>query len=130
MDSLVFTSDSLKSTTMDEPVASKLPIAVSEPEQLGKEESDKEIEVNVEVEKIERPVDLYKVLFLLSTRCSGQLASLLEGYPAFMLINYFNYKVLDKLQFLSHSCSHTRHNSDSDAIFLMGLCSFTGYLLG
>ena len=61
MDSLVFTSDSVKSTTIDETVTSKLPIAQLDPQRLSEDLNDKETEVNVEVEKVERPVDLYKV---------------------------------------------------------------------
>lgn len=68
MDSLVFTSDSVKSTTVDETVTSKLPVAQLDPQQFSKDVNDREIEVNVEVEKVERPVDLYKVFFLTSTR--------------------------------------------------------------
>ncbi|KAL6318921.1 hypothetical protein AAG906_001394 [Vitis piasezkii] len=63
MDSLVFTSDSVKSTTVDETVTSKLPVAQLDPQQFSKDVNDREIEVNVEVEKVERPVDLYKAIF-------------------------------------------------------------------
>lgn len=63
MDSLVFTSDSVKSTTVDETVTSKLPVAQLDPQQFSKDVNAREIEVNVEVEKVERPVDLYKAIF-------------------------------------------------------------------
>ncbi|KAJ9677122.1 hypothetical protein PVL29_022229 [Vitis rotundifolia] len=63
MDSLVFTSDSVKSTTVDETVTSKLPVAQLDPQQFSKDVNDREIEVNVEVEKVERPIDLYKAIF-------------------------------------------------------------------
>lgn len=68
MDSLVFTSDSVKSTTVDETVTSKLPVAQLDPQQFSTDVNAREIEVNMEVEKVERPVDLYKVFFLPSTR--------------------------------------------------------------
>ena len=68
MDSLVFTSDSVKSTTVDETVTSKLPVAQLDPQQFSTDVNARGIEVNMEVEKVERPVDLYKVFFLPSTR--------------------------------------------------------------
>ncbi|KAK9278310.1 hypothetical protein L1049_027875 [Liquidambar formosana] len=66
MDSLIFTSDFVKATNVEETVtANREPLSVSQSNALGTsiEVADKEIEVTVEVENVERPVDLYKAIF-------------------------------------------------------------------
>lgn len=64
MDSLIFTSDSVKGTKVEEPVTSKKdisPLQQSTNKNITKSTTENETEGNVEVENIERPVDLYKV---------------------------------------------------------------------
>lgn len=65
METLIFTSDSGKDTKAEEIVITKgvsFPVAQSDAEGLSKDVADKESEVEVEAENVERPVDLYKVL--------------------------------------------------------------------
>ena len=64
MDTLIFTSDSVKGTKVDEPVTSKKDISPSQlstNKDITKSITENEMEGDVEVENIERPVDLYKV---------------------------------------------------------------------
>ena len=64
MDSLIFTSDSVKGTKVEEPVTAKKnisPVKQSADQDIIKSATENEIEGHVEVENIERPVDLYKV---------------------------------------------------------------------
>lgn len=67
MDSLIFMSDSVKTTRLEESVA--VNNRHSEPQSdapaIRKDVNEKEIEVEVEAENVERPVDLYKVLCFL-----------------------------------------------------------------
>ncbi|XP_020226167.1 G patch domain-containing protein TGH [Cajanus cajan] len=66
MDSLIFTSDSVKVTKVDETVSSKKdisPFQQSANKDMTKSITENETEVDVEVENIERPVDLYKAIF-------------------------------------------------------------------
>lgn len=64
MDSLIFTSDSVKSNKVGEHVAAKhdLPhVQESANQDITKSIAENEIEGDAEVENIERPIDLYKV---------------------------------------------------------------------
>lgn len=66
MDSLIFTSDSVKGTKVEEPVTSKKDISpLQQPtnKNITKSITENETEEDVEVENIERPVDLYKAIF-------------------------------------------------------------------
>ncbi|TKY54961.1 G patch domain-containing protein TGH [Spatholobus suberectus] len=66
MDSLIFTSDSVKGTKVDEPVTSKKdisPLQQSTNKDITKNITENETEGDGEVENIERPVDLYKAIF-------------------------------------------------------------------
>lgn len=66
MDSLIFTSDSIKATRMEEPTTAKksiTPVQQSENQDVTKNIEENETELEVEVENVERPVDLYKVLY-------------------------------------------------------------------
>ncbi|PQM37575.1 G patch domain-containing protein TGH [Prunus yedoensis var. nudiflora] len=66
METLIFTSDSGKDTKAEEIVITKgvsFPVAQSDAEGLSKNVADKESEVEVEAENVERPVDLYKAIF-------------------------------------------------------------------
>ncbi|KAK7265042.1 hypothetical protein RJT34_32658 [Clitoria ternatea] len=66
MDSLIFTSDSVKGTKLDEPVTSRKDISRSQQstnKEITESITENETEVDVEVENIERPVDLYKAIF-------------------------------------------------------------------
>lgn len=60
-------SDSVKATKLEESVAANNSrYAAPQPTaQISKDVTDKEVEAEVEVENVERPVDLYKVLFFL-----------------------------------------------------------------
>lgn len=60
MDSLIFTSDTVKVAKVEETV-SAIADTKSDAVKISKDEANKEIEVEVEVENVERPVDLYKV---------------------------------------------------------------------
>lgn len=62
MDSLLFMPDSVKPGKVEETTKGRLSLDVKEIDK----EVDKQIEVNVEVENVVRPVDLYKVLNLIS----------------------------------------------------------------
>jgi G patch domain-containing protein 1 len=70
MDSLIFTSDSAKATIVEETVAANrdsFPTAQSDAQGISQDIANKEeIEAEVEVENVERPVDLYKVLSICS----------------------------------------------------------------
>lgn len=66
MDTLIFTSDLVKGTKVDEPATAKKdisPVRQSANQDEIQSIAENETEVHVEVENIERPVDLYKVLF-------------------------------------------------------------------
>lgn len=70
IDTLIFTPDSVKATDREETgkaTTDSFRISQSDAQVIGKDVIDKEIEVEVEieVENVERPVDLYKVLFVL-----------------------------------------------------------------
>lgn len=68
IDTLIFTSDSAKATKVEEiPTASRdsLPTPRFDVQGIRQDMPRKEIEVVVEVENVERPVDLYKVLSVL-----------------------------------------------------------------
>lgn len=65
IDSLIFTSDSIKGTKVEEPVTAKdiSPLQQYTNKDITKSipENENETDGDVEVENIERPVDLYKV---------------------------------------------------------------------
>nr|GMC60219.1 G patch domain-containing protein TGH [Ipomoea batatas] len=61
MDSLIFMTDSVKSAKVEESVTDRL-FSVSEASQ-EEIRTQKEIEAEIEVENVERPVDLYKAIF-------------------------------------------------------------------
>lgn len=64
MDTLIFTSDSVKGAKVDEPVTAKKdisPLQQSANKDINKSIAENETQEVVEVENIERPVDLYKV---------------------------------------------------------------------
>lgn len=64
MDSLIFTSDLVKGTKVEESVTAKKdisPLQQSANKDINKSIAENETEEHVEVENIERPVDLYKV---------------------------------------------------------------------
>ncbi|KAE9602246.1 hypothetical protein Lal_00050213 [Lupinus albus] len=66
IDTLIFTSDSVKSNKVEKPIAAKQDIShVQETvnQDISKSIAENEAEVDVEVENIERPVDLYKAIF-------------------------------------------------------------------
>ncbi|XP_057514476.1 G patch domain-containing protein TGH isoform X2 [Actinidia eriantha] len=65
MDSLIFMPDSVKHAQVEETKAYRdsLPVPQSGMEDISKKEADREVEVDVEVENVERPVDLYKAIF-------------------------------------------------------------------
>ncbi|KAG5027876.1 hypothetical protein JHK87_011390 [Glycine soja] len=66
MDTLIFTSDSVKGAKVDEPVTSKKdisPLQLSTNKDITISITENEMEGDVEVENIERPVDLYKAIF-------------------------------------------------------------------
>ncbi|GFS40712.1 SWAP (Suppressor-of-White-APricot)/surp domain-containing protein [Actinidia rufa] len=65
MDSLIFMPDSVKHAQVEETKAysDSLPVPQSGMEDISKKEADREVEVDVEVENVERPVDLYKAIF-------------------------------------------------------------------
>lgn len=68
MDSLIFTSDSVEGARMEEPATAKKDVSLvhqSENEGTTKKIAENETEVEVEVENVGRPVDLYKVFFWL-----------------------------------------------------------------
>lgn len=70
MDSLIFTSDSAKATKVEETVAANrdsFPTPQSDAQGISQDIANKEeIEAEVEVENVERPVDLYKVISICS----------------------------------------------------------------
>ncbi|XLS46264.1 hypothetical protein HN51_003129 [Arachis hypogaea] len=65
LDSLIFTSDSAKGAKIEEPVLSKniSYVQQSANQDITKSTAESETEGDVEVENIERPVDLYKAIF-------------------------------------------------------------------
>ncbi|KAL0413861.1 UNVERIFIED_CONTAM: G patch domain-containing protein TGH [Sesamum radiatum] len=68
MDSLIFMPDSIKTANVEEHIRTEHPSSLVPQVHNGKqggETTDKEVVSEVEVENVERPVDLYKVLLLL-----------------------------------------------------------------
>lgn len=65
IDSLIFMSDSIEPTKSEQSVKSLYSAPQSEAPEVRRDVTDKETEVEVEVENVERPVDLYKVIFSL-----------------------------------------------------------------
>lgn len=66
VNSLIFMPDSVKPPKLGETTTAfrdSLPVPQSGAEEISKEEADTELEVDVEVENVERPVDLYKAIF-------------------------------------------------------------------
>uniref|UniRef100_A0A2P2L2P4 RNA binding protein n=3 Tax=Rhizophora mucronata TaxID=61149 RepID=A0A2P2L2P4_RHIMU len=66
MDTLIFTSDTAKATKVEETVGShkdQPSIFQSDAQEISKNVADRELEDEVEVENVERPVDLYKAIF-------------------------------------------------------------------
>ncbi|MED6192270.1 hypothetical protein PIB30_008476 [Stylosanthes scabra] len=65
LDSLIFTSHSVKGTEIEEPVLAKniSHVQQSADQDITKSTAESETEGDVEVENIERPVDLYKAIF-------------------------------------------------------------------
>ncbi|KAM6593710.1 hypothetical protein CsatA_001413 [Cannabis sativa] len=66
MDTLIFTADSVKSKNIEETTAENRHsngIPQSDVQEISKGVADKEIEYEVVVENVERPVDLYKAIF-------------------------------------------------------------------
>ncbi|KAJ4838590.1 hypothetical protein Tsubulata_047105 [Turnera subulata] len=62
MDSLIFTSDSIKPTKLEETVVPRR-IQQSSALEVSEDVADREIDVEVPIENVERPVDLYKAIF-------------------------------------------------------------------
>ncbi|KAL0284879.1 UNVERIFIED_CONTAM: G patch domain-containing protein TGH [Sesamum angustifolium] len=66
MDSLIFMPDSIKTANVEEHIRTEHPSSLVPQVHSGKqggETTDKEVENEVEVENVERPVDLYKAIF-------------------------------------------------------------------
>ncbi|KAK6921097.1 G patch domain-containing protein, N-terminal [Dillenia turbinata] len=64
MDSLIFTSDAVMMSKFDKPITEKKnSLPESNLQDLSKEANDATVEVDVQVENVERPVDLYKAIF-------------------------------------------------------------------
>ena len=66
MDSLILTSDSIKAINKKEPSPARkdvLSVHQSGKQDMAEDVTENETEVEVEAENVERPVDLYKVLF-------------------------------------------------------------------
>ena len=68
IDTLIFTSDSAKETKVEETIIANRDFSMlqSDVQGISQDVAIKENEVEVEVENVERPVDLYKVLLVLS----------------------------------------------------------------
>ena len=67
LDTLIFTSNSVKSTKVEEPLTSTLtPSPQSNAEEKDEDASGNVNEKEIEVECVDRPVDLYKVHLLFS----------------------------------------------------------------
>ena len=68
IDTLIFTSDSAKETKVEETIIANRDFSMlqSDVQGISQDVAIKENEVEVEVENVERPVDLYKVLLILS----------------------------------------------------------------
>lgn len=66
IDTLIFTSDSSKETKVEEIVTANrdFPMPQSDAQGISQDVANKENVVEVEVENVERPVDLYKVLLV------------------------------------------------------------------
>lgn len=65
IDTLIFTADSVKAKSVEETATENrdsFAIPQSVTQGVSKDVADKEIEVEVAVENVERPVDLYKVI--------------------------------------------------------------------
>ncbi|OMO51958.1 SWAP/Surp [Corchorus capsularis] len=64
MDSLLFMPDSIKGAKLEEDITNRdLPVAETDAQKTIEDAAEKNIEVEVEVENVERPVDLYKAIF-------------------------------------------------------------------
>ncbi|XP_044466395.1 G patch domain-containing protein TGH isoform X2 [Mangifera indica] len=63
IDSLIFMSDSIEPTKSEQSVKNLYSAPQSEAPEVRRDVTDKETEVEVEVENVERPVDLYKAIF-------------------------------------------------------------------
>jgi hypothetical protein len=91
IDSLIFTSDSAKATKVKETVAANrdsFPTPQSDVQGISQDIANKEIEAEVEVENVERPVDLYKVLSICSIIIIFNVMNILgnlEHYVSFPL---------------------------------------------
>ncbi|XP_059453445.1 G patch domain-containing protein TGH isoform X2 [Corylus avellana] len=79
IDSLIFTSDSAKATKVEETVTvnrDSFPTPQSDAQGISQDIANKEIEAEVEVENVERPVDLYKAIFSDDSDNEGENTSL------------------------------------------------------
>ncbi|XP_031276859.1 G patch domain-containing protein TGH [Pistacia vera] len=63
VDSLIFMSDSMEPTKSEQSVKNLYSVPQSDAPEVSKGVADKDTEVEVEVENVERPVDLYKAIF-------------------------------------------------------------------
>ncbi|KAK4487520.1 hypothetical protein RD792_005836, partial [Penstemon davidsonii] len=66
IDSLIFMPDSVKTASKEEDIATERSSSLhpqKDNRKQGKETTEKEVEIEVEVENVERPVDLYKAIF-------------------------------------------------------------------
>uniref|UniRef100_A0A7N0VCU4 Uncharacterized protein n=1 Tax=Kalanchoe fedtschenkoi TaxID=63787 RepID=A0A7N0VCU4_KALFE len=72
MDSLIFTTDSVKATKAEENVTLSKELLTSQPgyfeNETNKDSSENGPEEEVEVENVERPVDLYKVSLIFAKK--------------------------------------------------------------
>lgn len=65
MDSLIFTSDSVKTSKFEEIVTAnrdQVSVLQTDTQEISKDVAHGKKEIEVQVENVERPVDLYKVL--------------------------------------------------------------------
>lgn len=79
IDSLIFTPDSAKATKVEETVAANrdsFPTPQSDAQGINQDIANREIEAEVEVENVERPVDLYKAIFSDDSDNEGETTSL------------------------------------------------------
>lgn len=64
MDNLIFTSDSVRAKKVEEPLTANRDLFATpqfDVQGISEDLNNKETEVDVEVQNVERPVDLYKV---------------------------------------------------------------------
>lgn len=101
IDTLIFTPDSIKTKNIEETVTENrgsFATPQSDTQGKSKDVGDKELEVEVEVENVERPVDLYKViLVVLSTYYLRLLFSDFLLCEAFYFLDYDNFQVVVKI---------------------------------